>query len=69
MITKCDMCSKQQLEKIIKQVERILKSPGCNRIPMRVEDENDIPAVASHFHTQRLYNVQRLYHIIVYNFA
>jgi GTPase len=53
VVTKADMCSPIQLDKTIRQVEHLLKLPGCNRIPARMEEENDVTTAASHFHTQR----------------
>ena len=49
VITKTDLSSKETLDRTVKQLERILKSPGCNKVPIIVEDQDDVATAASNF--------------------
>ncbi len=53
MVSKIDMCSAAQVERTVKQLEKLLKSPGCKKVPFRVEGEDDAVTAASTFHTDR----------------
>lgn len=53
VITKLDMCRASQVERTVKQMEKILKSPGCNKVPLRVECDDDAVIAATNFHTER----------------
>ena len=53
VVTKIDLCRSCQVERTIKQLERILKSPGCKRVPYRVELEDDVITAAETFHSER----------------
>ena len=53
VISKVDMCPASQVEKTVKQMEKILKSPGCKKVPMRIECDDDAVTAASNFHTER----------------
>ncbi|XP_055956923.1 GTP-binding protein 2 [Patella vulgata] len=54
VVTKVDMCRKFMIEKTVKQLEHILKSPGCKKIPMRIENEDDAITAATSFDTQKV---------------
>eukprot|EP00112_Aurelia_sp_Birch-Aquarium-sp1_P000843 Seg1080.7 transcript_id=Seg1080.7/GoldUCD/mRNA.D3Y31 product="GTP-binding protein 2" protein_id=Seg1080.7/GoldUCD/D3Y31 len=49
VITKTDLSSPEALNNTVTQLERILKSPGCNKVPIIVEDEDDVATAASNF--------------------
>eukprot|EP00794_Sanderia_malayensis_P020007 gene20007-21968_t len=49
VITKTDLSSSEMLDRTMMQLERILKSPGCNKVPIRVEDMDDVATSASNF--------------------
>ena len=53
VVSKVDQCRPQQVERCVRQVERLLKSPGCKKIPFRVENEDDAVTAASSFHSER----------------
>lgn len=53
VVTKIDMCRKFIIEKTISQLEKILKSPGCKKIPVRIESEDDAVTAAQNFDTHR----------------
>ena len=42
-----------QVERTVKQMEKILKSPGCKKVPFRVENEDDSITAAQNFHSER----------------
>jgi len=52
VITKTDLCSKEMIDRTVQQLEKILKSPGCKKVPIRVEDENDAETAAESFSKQ-----------------
>lgn len=47
VVSKIDICPQNALMKTLDQLEGILKSTGCNRIPFRVKDADDIITAAS----------------------
>ncbi|XP_035691368.1 GTP-binding protein 2-like [Branchiostoma floridae] len=60
VISKTDLCSAAVTERTLKQVERVLKSPGCNRIPLRIENEDDAITAAANFNTDRITPIFRI---------
>jgi len=54
VVTKIDACRPAQVDRCLNQLERTLKGPGCRRIPIRVETEDDACTAASNFHTERI---------------
>ena len=53
MVTKIDMCRHSQVERTVKQLEKLLKSPGCKKVPFRVENDDDAVTAASSFHSDK----------------
>lgn len=53
VISKIDLCSKEQVEQIVKQLEVLLTNPGCNKVPRRITTENDVYASAHRFSENR----------------
>ena len=53
VVSKVDMCRESQVERTVRQMEKILKSPGCKKVPMRVECEDDAVTAAANFHHDR----------------
>ena len=53
VVTKIDMCRRFIIEKTVSQIEKILKSPGCKRIPVRIKSEDDAITTASHLDDER----------------
>lgn len=54
VVTKIDMCRKFMINKTITQLEKILKSPGCKKIPVRVDSEDDAITAAQNFDSDRI---------------
>jgi len=67
VVTKVDTCRATQVERTLRQLERTLKGPGCRKVPLRVETEDDAVTAATNFNTERLAAYMFLYVInIIY---
>ncbi|XP_053375887.1 GTP-binding protein 2-like [Mercenaria mercenaria] len=60
VVTKIDMCRKFLIEKTVSQLEKILKSPGCKKIPVRVETEDDAITAAQNFDSEKIVPIFRV---------
>ncbi|TRY96978.1 hypothetical protein DNTS_001417 [Danionella cerebrum] len=49
VVSKVDLCSKSTVEKTVRQLERVLKQPGCNKVPMLVANPDDAVTAAQQF--------------------
>lgn len=54
VVTKIDMCPPNVLQDTMKLLVRILKSPGCRKIPVIVHSEDDVIVSATNFVSERL---------------
>ncbi|KAF8787682.1 GTP-binding protein 1-like protein [Argiope bruennichi] len=54
VVTKIDMCPANILHDTMKLLVRILKSPGCRKIPVIVHSEDDVIVSATNFVSERL---------------
>ena len=54
VITKIDMCPPNVLENTLAQLAKVLKSPGCKKIPMFVQNEGDVLVSSSSFVSERV---------------
>lgn len=54
VVTKIDMCPANKLQETLKLLSRVLKSPGCRKIPVMVATEDDVVLAATNFATERL---------------
>eukprot|EP00842_Homolaphlyctis_polyrhiza_P001371 jgi/Hompol1/2234/HPOL_005177-RA len=54
VITKIDMCPKNVLESTISQLIKILKSPGCRKIPMFINTIGDVLTSSTNFISERV---------------
>ncbi|XJO76128.1 hypothetical protein BDV3_006698 [Batrachochytrium dendrobatidis] len=54
VITKTDMCPKNVLESTINQLVKILKSPGCRKIPMFIRTIGDVLMTSANFVSERV---------------
>ena len=48
------MCPQNVLQNTLKLLQRVLKSPGCRKIPVMVQSEDDVVIAATNFATERL---------------
>ena len=54
VVTKIDMCPKNVLENTINQLVKILKSPGCRKVPMFIRTTADALLTCSSFVSERV---------------
>lgn len=54
VITKIDMCPKNVLETTINHLKKILRSSGCRKIPMFINNIEDVIVTADNFVSERL---------------
>lgn len=53
VLTKIDMCPPNVLEATLQQVTKILKSPGCRKIPLFIKSGEDVVLTAQTFASER----------------
>lgn len=53
VVSKVDQCRHILTERTVKQLEKILKSPGCKKIPVRIQSDDDAITCASNFDTEK----------------
>lgn len=49
VVTKVDLCQREEVERTVKQVEELLKSPGCTMAPLRIGTKSDVCTAAQVF--------------------
>nr|XP_004649520.1 GTP-binding protein 2 [Jaculus jaculus] len=49
VVSKVDLCAKATVERTVRQLERVLKQPGCHKVPMLVTSEDDAVTAAQQF--------------------
>ncbi|XP_041363062.1 GTP-binding protein 1-like [Gigantopelta aegis] len=54
VVTKIDMCPPNVLDDTLKLLQRILKSPGCRKIPVLVHNKDDVVVSATNFTSERM---------------
>ncbi|KAL7823081.1 hypothetical protein AOLI_G00330800 [Acnodon oligacanthus] len=54
VVTKIDMCPTNILQETLKLLQRLLKSPGCRKIPVLVQNNDDVIVTASNFSSERM---------------
>uniref|UniRef100_A0A671S4T3 GTP-binding protein 1 n=1 Tax=Sinocyclocheilus anshuiensis TaxID=1608454 RepID=A0A671S4T3_9TELE len=54
VVTKIDMCPANILQETLKLLQKILKSPGCRKIPVLVQNTDDVIVTASNFSSERI---------------
>ncbi|KAM6162460.1 GTP-binding protein 1 isoform 2-T2 [Erethizon dorsatum] len=52
VVTKIDMCPANILQETLKLLQRLLKSPGCRKIPVLVQNKDDVIVTASNFSSE-----------------
>lgn len=53
VVTKIDMCPPNVLQDSLKMLQRVLKSPGCRKIPVLVQSIDDVIISATNFTSAR----------------
>ena len=54
VITKIDMCPPNVLQETLQLLVKVLKSPGCRKVPVIVKSPDDVVLSATNFVTERL---------------
>lgn len=54
VVTKIDMCPENVLQDNLKILVRILKSPGCRKVPFMVKTNDEVVLAATNFVSERL---------------
>jgi len=54
VVTKIDMCPPNVLQETLKLLVKILKSPGCRKVPVMVKSHDDVVLSATNFVSERL---------------
>ncbi|KAL0993172.1 hypothetical protein UPYG_G00104240 [Umbra pygmaea] len=54
VVTKIDMCPANILQETLKLLQRLLKSPGCRKIPVLVQNKDHVIVTASNFSSERM---------------
>ena len=54
VVTKIDMCPPNVLQDTLKILQKLLKSPGCRKIPVLVQSMDDVVVSATNFCSERL---------------
>lgn len=49
VVSKVDLCSRGTVERTVRQMERILKQPGCNKVPLVITTADDAVTAAQQF--------------------
>uniref|UniRef100_UPI00398EEC39 GTP-binding protein 2b isoform X2 n=1 Tax=Pristiophorus japonicus TaxID=55135 RepID=UPI00398EEC39 len=49
VISKADLCTKATIDRTVKQLEMVLKQPGCNKVPLLVASSDDAVMAAQQF--------------------
>lgn len=49
VISKVDLCTRATVERTVRQLERVLKQPGCNKVPMVIGGKDDAVTAAQQF--------------------
>lgn len=55
VITKIDMCPSNVLQNNLQMLKKILKSPGCRKVPVMVKTTDDVIFSAASFISERLF--------------
>ena len=58
VVTKIDMCPANVLQDTMKLLMRVLKSPGCRKIPVQVQNMDDVITSAANFTSERYHSAR-----------
>lgn len=54
VVTKIDMCPPNILQETLQMLHKILKSPGCRKMPVLVQTDDDVVVSATNFTSERM---------------
>lgn len=53
VVTKIDMCPPNVLQDTLKLLSKVLKSPGCRKVPLMVKTKDEVIVSATNFVSER----------------
>lgn len=53
IVNKTDVCLPFVIDRTLRLLDRLLKSPGCNKVPVIVKTEDDVIVAATNFITNQ----------------
>lgn len=53
VVTKIDMCPENILRETMEQLKKVLKSPGCRKIPIVIKNDDDVVVAARNLVSER----------------
>lgn len=53
VVTKIDMCPPNVLQDTLRLLSRVLKSPGCRKVPLMVRTKDEVVVSATNFVSER----------------
>lgn len=59
VVSKVDLCAKGTVERTVRQLEHVLKLPGCTKVPMLVASPDDAVTAAQQFAQSSRYLLKR----------
>lgn len=68
VVTKIDMCPPNILQDTLRLLVRILKSPGCRKVPVMVKTKDDVIVSATNFVSQRYEMLQLFVFVFKFNY-
>ena len=60
VVTKVDMCPPNVLQETLKILQKVLKSPGVRKIPVLVQNPDDVICSATNFSSERYYSANKV---------
>lgn len=54
IVNKTDLCLPTMVERSLRVLDRLLKSPGCNKVPVVVQTEDDVIVAATNFNSNQV---------------
>jgi len=67
VVTKIDMCPPNILQDTLRLLVRILKSPGCRKVPVMVKTKDDVIVSATNFVSQRCVTLKLFFIYLILN--
>lgn len=58
VVSKVDVCVGGAVQKTVRQLERLLKLPGCNKVPMLISNRDDAVTAAQRFAQSSRYTLR-----------
>lgn len=67
VVTKVDMCPENVLDTTMRTLKKILKSPACRKLPLDIQDDNDVVMAAHNFSGQKICPIFKVSNVTGFN--